>query len=47
MDTYQTEQPEINLGDQVVYISGPMSGLNDYNFDAFDEKAHLFKEQGY
>lgn len=47
MDTYKTEQPELNLGDQVVYIAGPMTGLKDYNFDAFDEKAHLFKEKGY
>jgi hypothetical protein len=47
MDTHKTEQPEINLGDQVVYIAGPMTGLKDNNFDAFDEKAHNFKEQGF
>jgi len=47
MDTHKTEQPEINLGDRVVYIAGPMTGLKDLNFDAFDEKAHQLKEQGY
>lgn len=47
MDTYKTEQPNINLGDQVIYIAGPMTGITEFNFDAFDEKAHHFKERGY
>jgi hypothetical protein len=47
MDTYKTEQPQINLGDQVVYLAGPMTGLKDFNFETFAEKAHHFKEQGW
>ena len=47
MDTYRTEQPQINLGDQIVYIAGPMAGFEEFNFPAFDEAAHSYKEQGY
>ncbi len=47
MDTYKTEQPEINLGDQVIYIAGPMTGHENFNFDAFDEASLRHKELGY
>ena len=33
--------------DQVVYISGPMTGLPDYNRAAFDLRAKLIREAGY
>ncbi len=33
--------------DQVIYLSGPMTGLPDYNRPAFDERARLMREAGY
>lgn len=41
------EQLTINLGDHTIYIAGPMTGYEQYNFPAFDEAAAKFKEQGY
>lgn len=46
MDTYKTEQPQLTLEDQIVYIAGPMSGYDNFNFDAFDEASHSYKERG-
>lgn len=43
----EPEQLNIDLGDTTVYISGPMTGLDEYNFAAFDEAAAKHKEQGY
>ena len=33
--------------DQVIYISGPMRGMPDYNRPAFDKRAALMREAGY
>ncbi|MBR2504796.1 MAG: DUF4406 domain-containing protein [Elusimicrobiaceae bacterium] len=33
--------------DQVIYLSGPMTGLPDYNRPAFDLRAKLIREAGY
>lgn len=30
-----------------IYISGPMTGLPDYNYPAFNEAAALMREQGH
>ena len=30
----------------IVYISGPMSGLPDYNYPAFNREAHALREAG-
>ncbi len=42
---------EINVSNihktQTVYLSGPMTGLPDYNRAAFDMRAEAFKKLGY
>lgn len=43
----ETEQLNIDVGDATVYIAGPMTGVEDYNFAAFDEASFKFKERGY
>ena len=47
MGTHKITQPQINLGDQSIYIAGPMKGHEHNNEDAFAEAAHKFKEQGF
>lgn len=32
---------------QIVYLSGPMTGLPDYNREAFNMRAESFRAQGY
>ena len=41
------KQIDINLGDQTIYIAGPMTGIEDYNFPAFDAATAMWKEQGF
>lgn len=33
--------------DQVIYLSGPMTGLPDYNRPEFDARAKLMRDAGY
>lgn len=42
MDTKQ-----IDVGDQTVYIAGPMTGIEDFNFRAFDAASYKWKEKGF
>ena len=42
MDTKQ-----IDVGDQTVNISGPMTGIEDFNFRAFDAASYKWKEKGF
>ena len=42
-----TKQIDINLGDQTIYIAGPMTGIEDYNFPEFDAATAKWKERGY
>ncbi len=32
---------------KIIYISGPMTGYEYFNFEAFDKASHKFKEMGY
>lgn len=48
MDTHNIDnQSSLTLNDRCVYIAGPMTGYEEFNFPAFDEASHKYKEQGY
>lgn len=38
---------KINVEDQTVYIAGPMTGIEDYNFSKFDAASYKWKEKGF
>jgi hypothetical protein len=38
---------KINVEDQTVYIAGPMTGIEDFNFSQFDAASYKWKEKGF
>lgn len=43
----ETIQTKINLDDQTIYIAGPMTGKENFNFPEFDAATAKWKEEGY